>query len=233
MAKAQAVDRQVRARIPGWDRLWSESKTTHRQGSGTNRHWDPVETSQRKGSVELGSETGFTTSGDDSADCSAPLKSWSHHVSYGQASMQTLDDGHGPISSVRKWRYRDTQLQLPLNFALLTHGLTMSMSILSVHCHLPKGTHTHSHVLTATHHGRKQYPSCPSQQKMQLKLSCMDWSHGLESLWQLLSTVVASLSQDSGTISWLYWECDIPVPLHITHSWVGWSRDFIVSWKLL
>ena len=57
------------ARIPGCERLWSESKTVHRHCSGISGCWDPVDTSQRSGPVELGSGIDSTTSGDDGAGC--------------------------------------------------------------------------------------------------------------------------------------------------------------------
>lgn len=110
-----------------------------------------------------------------------PLKSWSHHVLYGQALMQTSDDGHGPVSSVRKQRYRGTQPQLTVSSALLMPNLITSTSISLVHYHLQKDTHTYSHVWIATSDGQKQYSSHLSQQKRQLKLFCTDGSHGLDS----------------------------------------------------
>ena len=54
--------------IPGCQRLWSESKVRC-HCSGTSGQWDPVDTSQMRESVELGSGIDSTTSEDNGADC--------------------------------------------------------------------------------------------------------------------------------------------------------------------
>ena len=73
--------------------------------------------------------------------------------------------------------------------------------ILSVRCHRQEDIHTYSHALIDTQGGRKQYPCPLLQQRLWHMPSYTHGSHVLESHQRLLQIVVASLSQNSGSIS--------------------------------
>lgn len=72
--------------------------------------------------------------------------------------------------------------------------------------------------------------SVSSRQKLWHTLSYMDGFHDLESHWQLLQIAGASLSRNSGNISWSYWVLSMSTCycLSSTIKWDG--RE--VSWRL-